>query len=100
MPAPKLESLPNERIMSTDDVKAHCYRAYTSKWPEQVSWYRPHLETSLSLIERAAGKVSASVIDVGKATHFLREALSNDFFDESRKGGTIRTEQRLMHRLR
>jgi ubiquinone/menaquinone biosynthesis C-methylase UbiE len=30
-----------------------------------VSWYRPHLETSLALIERAAGRPSASIIDVG-----------------------------------
>jgi 2-polyprenyl-3-methyl-5-hydroxy-6-metoxy-1,4-benzoquinol methylase len=30
-----------------------------------VSWYRPHLEISLALVERAAGGRSASVIDVG-----------------------------------
>jgi 2-polyprenyl-3-methyl-5-hydroxy-6-metoxy-1,4-benzoquinol methylase len=28
-------------------------------------WYRPHLETSLALIEKAAADISASVIDVG-----------------------------------
>ena len=30
-----------------------------------VSWYRPHLETSLALIEQAAAGLSASVIEVG-----------------------------------
>ena len=33
--------------------------------PDAVSWYSPHLETSLALIERAAGNKSASIIDVG-----------------------------------
>ncbi len=30
-----------------------------------MSWYRPPLETSLALIERAAADRSASIIDVG-----------------------------------
>ena len=51
--------------MSADDAKAHWEKIYTTKAPDQVSWYRPHLELSLSLIERAAGGVSASMIDVG-----------------------------------
>jgi len=51
--------------MPADDVKTHWETVYTTKAPDQVSWYRPHLERSLSLIERAAGGVSASIIDVG-----------------------------------
>ena len=51
--------------MSADDVKTHWEKVYATKAPDQVSWYRPHLEMSLSLIERAAGGVSASIIDVG-----------------------------------
>jgi 2-polyprenyl-3-methyl-5-hydroxy-6-metoxy-1,4-benzoquinol methylase len=47
------------------DVKAHWDTVYTQKAPEAVSWYRPHLETSLALIARAAGDKSASIIDVG-----------------------------------
>jgi hypothetical protein len=35
------------------------------KAPDAVSWYRPHLETSLALIEKAAPSCSASIIDVG-----------------------------------
>lgn len=51
--------------MAIVNVKTHWEKVYTTKAPDQVSWYRPHLETSLSLIERAAGGVSASIIDVG-----------------------------------
>jgi 2-polyprenyl-3-methyl-5-hydroxy-6-metoxy-1,4-benzoquinol methylase len=47
------------------DTKLHWEKVYTLKAPETVSWYRPHLETSLRLIERAAGGYSASIIDVG-----------------------------------
>ena len=46
-------------------AKRHWETLYNTKAPETVSWYRPHLETSLSLIERAAGGRSASIIDVG-----------------------------------
>ena len=51
--------------MPADDAKTQWENIYASSAPEQVSWYRPHLEMSLSLIERAAGGVSASIIDVG-----------------------------------
>jgi len=51
--------------MPAGDLKTHWENVYTTKAPDQVSWYRPHLELSLSLIERAGGGVSASIIDVG-----------------------------------
>src|ERR1700687_1166036 len=47
------------------DAKTHWEKVYATKAPEAVSWYRPHLETSLALIERAAAGYSASLIDVG-----------------------------------
>jgi 2-polyprenyl-3-methyl-5-hydroxy-6-metoxy-1,4-benzoquinol methylase len=47
------------------DTKTHWEKVYTTKAPEAVSWYRPHLETSLALIGRAADVPSAAVIDVG-----------------------------------
>jgi 2-polyprenyl-3-methyl-5-hydroxy-6-metoxy-1,4-benzoquinol methylase len=47
------------------DAKTHWDKIYTTKAPEAVSWYRPHLETSLTLIERAAESHSVSIIDVG-----------------------------------
>jgi len=47
------------------DAKSHWETVYGTKAPDAVSWYRPHLETSLDLIERAANGYSASIIDVG-----------------------------------
>jgi 2-polyprenyl-3-methyl-5-hydroxy-6-metoxy-1,4-benzoquinol methylase len=47
------------------DPKTHWEKVYTTKAPDAVSWYRPHLEISLALIERAADSHSASIIDVG-----------------------------------
>ena len=47
------------------DAKNHWEKVYTTKAPEAVSWYRPHLERSLELIERASPARSTSIIDVG-----------------------------------
>jgi ubiquinone/menaquinone biosynthesis C-methylase UbiE len=47
------------------DTRAHWDRIYETRPAEQVSWYRPHLETSLALIERAIPGPDASIIDVG-----------------------------------
>ncbi|MCE5309574.1 MAG: class I SAM-dependent methyltransferase [Acidobacteriales bacterium] len=47
-------------------MQQHWERIYGTKAPDQMSWFRPHLETSLDLIERAGqGDRSASIIDVG-----------------------------------
>jgi 2-polyprenyl-3-methyl-5-hydroxy-6-metoxy-1,4-benzoquinol methylase len=51
--------------MSTSNAETHWEKVYSAKGPDQVSWYRPHLEMSLSLIARAAAGLSASIIDVG-----------------------------------
>jgi 2-polyprenyl-3-methyl-5-hydroxy-6-metoxy-1,4-benzoquinol methylase len=47
------------------DTQAHWEKIYTEKAPDAVSWYRPHLETSLALIEQAAVDRAASIVDVG-----------------------------------
>jgi len=47
------------------DAKNHWEKIYSTKAPDAVSWYRAHLETSLALIERAAGAHSACIVDVG-----------------------------------
>lgn len=47
------------------DAQTHWEKIYTEKAPDAVSWYRPHLETSLALIGQAAAGRSASVMDVG-----------------------------------
>jgi 2-polyprenyl-3-methyl-5-hydroxy-6-metoxy-1,4-benzoquinol methylase len=46
-------------------LETHWDKIYREKAPEAVSWYRPHLETSLALIEKAAPERRLSIIDVG-----------------------------------
>jgi 2-polyprenyl-3-methyl-5-hydroxy-6-metoxy-1,4-benzoquinol methylase len=46
-------------------TQAHWERIYGTKAPTEVSWFRPHLETSLALVERVASDRRASIIDVG-----------------------------------
>jgi len=47
------------------DARSHWDNIYTTKAPDAVSWYRPHLETSLEFIKKVAPLRSASIIDVG-----------------------------------
>ncbi len=47
------------------DNKEHWEKVYGTKAPDAVSWYTPHLETSLNLIHQAANDKSAAIIDVG-----------------------------------
>lgn len=47
------------------DLKAHWEAVHGTKAQDAVSWYRPHLETSLALIKRTSIGLSASIIDVG-----------------------------------
>lgn len=47
------------------DAQSHWENIYTEKTPNAVSWYRPHLEKSLLLIEQFASDRSAPIIDVG-----------------------------------
>jgi len=47
------------------DARSHWEQVHATKRPEQVSWFRPHLERSLELIERAAPDRLASIMDVG-----------------------------------
>lgn len=47
------------------DAQTHWEEIYGKKAPDVVSWYRPHLEKSLELIESATPERSASIIDVG-----------------------------------
>lgn len=46
--------------------KAHWEQVYQSKAADEVSWYAPHLATSLKLIEQAtAGNRHGAIIDIG-----------------------------------
>jgi ubiquinone/menaquinone biosynthesis C-methylase UbiE len=57
--------------------QAHWEKVYTQKTPNRVSWYRPHLETSLKLIEQSSPERSASIIDVGGGESTLVDDLLN-----------------------
>jgi 2-polyprenyl-3-methyl-5-hydroxy-6-metoxy-1,4-benzoquinol methylase len=56
-------------ILVTDeakmDAKSHWEGVYRAKKPTELSWYKPHLELSLQLIEEAAPARDARIIDVG-----------------------------------
>ncbi len=47
------------------DAQAHWEKIYTEKAPNAVSWFRPHLETSVELIGRLVPGRQLSIIDVG-----------------------------------
>jgi SAM-dependent methyltransferase len=57
------------------DTEEHWERVYGAKAADHVSWFRPHLETSLGLIERSAAGRSAPVIDVGGGASSLVDDL-------------------------
>ena len=56
-------------------LETHWESIYRTKAPDAVSWYRPHLELSLTLIERAAGGRQAAIIDVGAGESTLVDDL-------------------------
>lgn len=45
--------------------QSHWQNVYETKRPDEVSWYRAHLDVSLSLIEQATTNRAARIIDVG-----------------------------------
>jgi 2-polyprenyl-3-methyl-5-hydroxy-6-metoxy-1,4-benzoquinol methylase len=47
------------------NAQTHWEKIYTERAPDAVSWFRPHLEKSLALIEQVAPNRSSSIIDVG-----------------------------------
>jgi 2-polyprenyl-3-methyl-5-hydroxy-6-metoxy-1,4-benzoquinol methylase len=57
------------------NAKTHWESVYAARAPEEVSWYRPHLDTSLALIDRVEPSHSASIIDVGGGTSTLVDDL-------------------------
>jgi 16S rRNA A1518/A1519 N6-dimethyltransferase RsmA/KsgA/DIM1 with predicted DNA glycosylase/AP lyase activity len=57
------------------DARAHWEQVHATKDPRQVSWFRPHVERSLELIERAAPDRQASILDVGAGQSTLVDDL-------------------------
>ncbi len=67
--------------MSTDP-KAHWENIYRTKAPDAVSWYRPHLERSIELIQRVAVGLSSPIIDVGGGESTLVDDLLDKGYDD------------------
>lgn len=61
---------------------AHWDRVFTRKAPNEVSWYRPHLDLSLELIQHYAPVRSATIVDVGAGESTLvDDLLANGYED-------------------
>lgn len=64
------------------DVRSHWETVYRTKAPEAVSWYRPHLDRSLGLIESVSPDRAASIIDVGGGESTLVDDLLERGYDK------------------
>lgn len=64
------------------DMQKHWQATYQTKDHEKVSWYSPHLETSLALIQRAASDRSVSILDVGGGPSTLVDDLVAAGYDK------------------
>jgi SAM-dependent methyltransferase len=64
------------------DRQAHWDKVYEEKVPTAVSWYRPHLERSLELIERFATSKVAAILDIGGGASTLVDDLLSDGFED------------------
>ena len=54
---------------------AHWDSVYTTKQPEGVSWFQPHLGVSLQLLERAGLSPNTRIIDIGAGASTLVDDL-------------------------
>jgi ubiquinone/menaquinone biosynthesis C-methylase UbiE len=58
--------------------KEHWEKVYTTKAPDNVSWFQPHAEMSLRLIHDTGLDRDASIIDVGGGASMLVDDLIED----------------------
>lgn len=64
-----------ETPASPMDRQSHWQGIYTTRSIDQVSWYRPHLDSSLALIERIVPDLSLPILDVGAGASTLADDL-------------------------
>jgi ubiquinone/menaquinone biosynthesis C-methylase UbiE len=64
------------------DRQAHWENVYREKAATTVSWYRPHLEVSLELIERLAESKRAAILDIGGGASTLVDDLLDAGFED------------------
>jgi ubiquinone/menaquinone biosynthesis C-methylase UbiE len=62
--------------------KSHWENVYSTKSPEHVGWYEPHLHTSLAMIANTAVGVNAQVIDVGGGASTLVDDLLGQGYEQ------------------
>jgi ubiquinone/menaquinone biosynthesis C-methylase UbiE len=82
------------------DRHAHWSKVYRERAVTAVSWYRPHLEVSLELIERVTESKSSAVLDIGGgASTLVDDLLAAGFNDVSvldiAEGALEASQQRL-----
>ena len=66
--------------MTAPGGREHWENVYRTKSPEQVSWFRPHLERSIAFLETAGIGLDAAVIDVGGgASTFVDDLLDRGY---------------------
>lgn len=63
-------------------TKAHWEKVYQTKAVDEVSWYRPHLDVSLKLIQDAAPDTGGALIDVGGGEATLVDDLVARGYDD------------------
>lgn len=61
--------------MTRERSSAHWDAVYRAKHVDRVSWYRPHLDTSLEMIDHARLSRDAAIIDVGGGASTLVDDL-------------------------
>lgn len=61
--------------MATSEMQDHWESVYRAKRPDAVSWYAPHLSTSLELLRRAGLNKHSRIIDVGAGASTLVDDL-------------------------
>jgi hypothetical protein len=59
----------------THDRTSHWQSVYRTKQPTEVSWFKPHLETSMDLMKRAGLNERSRVLDVGAGASTLVDDL-------------------------
>lgn len=67
------------------ESKAHWERIYQQKQPEEVSWYKPHLDTSLKFLNHAGLNPESPIIDVGGGA----STLVDDLLDQGIRSITV-----------
>jgi len=65
--------------------ETHWENVYSTRAPDAVSWYRPHLETSLELLELAGLAEGSRIIDVGGGA----STLVDDLLDRGLRSITV-----------